>query len=340
MNCLYSIFWMLSYVYLVYGVLARWGDNPDRPIANITEKLKPILNCTVSVMELLSSIIKRKKFVTLWNNIISFDESFGLGKATNPNEVAKGKPPIHRQQMRQAKNYLWCWIFIGACGWMSVNCNGMIAFEEHYVQNMSYMIVYIGHFAAVSKFCGLVSLLGQRFAYLNQLVRQQSDEIHKSNSIIMIKKIETSFQQLMDMSRSLNDMYSFELFFLFTNLLYHVLTNAYFMSFWIIFNSHTWSLKIFLAQFSWMVMFCIQLCSIHLCCEYTSQEANKMARRMFDWHRTIGFDIEEFEPTLHFMTNQLHFSAAGFFGAGLTSLASNTKFIAIYLVVLLQINHT
>ncbi|KAJ8664845.1 hypothetical protein QAD02_006507 [Eretmocerus hayati] len=281
---------------------------------------RPVLNCVTCIGGMMSNIINRKKFVIVWNGIMSFDESFELGKVTNPIGVTKEKPPIYREEMRQAKNYLWCCIFVGVFGWTIVNQWGMVAFNERYLQNMSYMIVYVVHFAAVSKFCGLIFLLGQRFAHLNQRVRQQTKMKAHRNTKGLMKRIETSYNELMDVTYLLNDIYSLSLFLFHANLAYHIISNSYFILAQLIYAIHDWYLAVFLIQMFWMIMFCIQLFAMHMSCEYTSNE--------------------EFESTAHFMNNELQLTAGGFYIAGLASLLSTARITTTYLVILLQIPNT
>lgn len=90
----------------------------------------------------------------MWNAIQDFDIAFEL-------DDPEKKPHS------EAKLWLWSILFTSFVSWTAINQIGMWAFNETYLRNVGYMLVYVGTFVAVFKFAGMVFILGQRFAYLN-----------------------------------------------------------------------------------------------------------------------------------------------------------------------------
>lgn len=117
-------------------------------------------------MDLVLGLCWRKQFVHVWNRIQEFDESYELGKISF---TSRYSPMIENTRF-----WLWMALLGNFLVWFAINQLGMQAFNEPYVQNVSYMITYVGSCVAVFKFCGLLFLLGQRFAYLNKLVGKRT----------------------------------------------------------------------------------------------------------------------------------------------------------------------
>ncbi|NP_001177425.1 gustatory receptor 6 [Nasonia vitripennis] len=336
--CFFSIFWLIVYTYIVVISLIRFGGlDRDKPVLGVTEDGKLILNYLVSMVDTLLCIRCRERFVHVWNSIQDFDESFQLG-----NVPAGRDSPRYSPILRRARFWVWTILTTNVVGWTMINQLGMHAFGEPYLQNIGYMLTYVGTCVAVLKFVGVVMLLGQRFAYLNEeLARQRKKEEGRRSRAAdeIVKKIESSYNKLLSTSEELGNIYSFSLFLYLLNLFCHAVSNMYFFTIWTILDpGYLKNPKIVFCLFSWLLIYLVQMLLIHVACHFTSLEANRMASVLLDWRRQAYRQSKyEFSSTLHYLNRRLNFTAAGCFNVNLPLLTSIFGHLTTYLVILLQI---
>ncbi|KAJ8680860.1 hypothetical protein QAD02_016647 [Eretmocerus hayati] len=343
--CIFAIVWIIIYGYIVVHAFIRFdaGDD-DRPVLGATEKAKLILNYMVSVTELSLSVLNRKNFVHVWNSIQEFDESFRLGVVLNAVEASKGQPLKYGPLVSQSRIWLWSSLVVSTIGWTAINQLGMHAFNEPYLRNVGYLLTYVGTYIAVFKFCGIVFLLGQRFAYLNRLIlRRTNNGVASSLDEANVQRIEFWYNQLLDTSRKFNDTYSCSLLMFIFNLFLHTVCNMYFFVYWLIVNpDYLTNAKVMSCEFVWLVMFVVQLMALYSVCDFASEEANRTAAILLNWRRMADRPGKQndFKSTIHLLNQRLYFTAGGCFHVDLPSLTSTFGHLTTYLVILLQLPKT
>lgn len=132
-----------------------------------------ILNYLVSMVDLVLCMRWREQFVHVWNSIQDFDESFQFGNVASSSTSKEAHPTKYSPLLMRAKFWVWTILTTSVVGWTMINQLGMHAFNEPYLQNVGYMLTYVGTCVALLKFSGLILLLGQRFAYLNVILDKQ-----------------------------------------------------------------------------------------------------------------------------------------------------------------------
>lgn len=147
-------------------------DNFSSPVPPVPPP-QLILNYLVSLADLSLGILRRGRFVHVWNAIQDFDSAHKLDEP-DP-ETGQRLGPL----LRRTKRWLWTGMVASVLVWTTINQLGMRAFNEPYLKNVGYLLTYISTCVAVFKVCGIVYLLGQRFGYLNGLVREQIQRIQE-----------------------------------------------------------------------------------------------------------------------------------------------------------------
>ena len=112
----------------------------------------------MAILDIAMTIFSREKFVKIWNVIQDYDTIVkNLGYARSEKTTS-----------------LWTWILLcsNVLIWVGVSKTGMNAFDEPWLSNVAYMIVYVGTSISVVKFAGMTMLLGQRFEHLNDMAKK------------------------------------------------------------------------------------------------------------------------------------------------------------------------
>jgi len=126
--------------------------------------------------ELGLATFTRRSFTRIWNALQDYDESVRQ----------LGYP---RKETRTAI-VAWILLIITAGIWIIINRSGMYAFLEKWVNNVGYMLPYIGASVALFKFVAMVFFLSQRFHHLNTIaIKNLPSTSVKSNGAIISKKV-------------------------------------------------------------------------------------------------------------------------------------------------------
>lgn len=105
----------------------------------------------------------RRSFTKTWNALQDYDDSVRQ----------LGFP----RKETQTAIYAWILTILITTVWVIVNRSGMYAFFEPWMENMAYLIGYIGTSIAVVKFSGMAFFLGQRFHHLNTIAMRNLPSI-------------------------------------------------------------------------------------------------------------------------------------------------------------------
>ncbi|KAK2584718.1 hypothetical protein KPH14_007051 [Odynerus spinipes] len=326
---IFSFMVLLFYSYAVCTECYRFSKlQRDTELLKGTEYVKIIFNYCMTVYDILTVAMTRKKFTCIWNSIQDYDEAVRI----------LGYP----QKETKTRIVCWCLLIYNTILWIAINQTGMDAFTESWSDNIIYMSVYIGSSMAVYKFVGITLLLGQRFHHLNEMSQKSvPSKIHYYRSIkIDLKTIQGLHNELMIIGESLNSLYTSSLILWLTNLSIHSVTNLYFiigrfLSFW---DDIKWPVIICLLL--WLLMFTTQLLLIHVACDFTSTQANSIGGILIDWQVYLmgqNSSTMPLESTLHLLNRRLQFSAAGCFYVNLPLMRSIAALLTTYLVILLQL---
>ncbi|KAK0094586.1 hypothetical protein PV326_010516 [Microctonus aethiopoides] len=260
-NIIYSIIWLCVNTYLVYVSLLNIVLSPpvERHILQYTEMAKAVFNYGVVVFELVLCLCTRKQITKIWNGIQEYDEIIReLGYARKEN-----------------KTCIWIWSIIAfsAVLWIAINQLGMYAFDQSWIDNVLYMILYVNSATGVVKFSGLVMLLGQRF---NQLIDISQRNMLMTPSwligtpIINIKIIEHLHNDMMVIAENLNTVFSWSIMFWIGNLCLHSVSDIYFVMAWISDEHIYW--KLINCLLAWILLFISQIILLCYSCHYTSSQ--------------------------------------------------------------------
>ncbi|XP_057325419.1 uncharacterized protein LOC130667674 [Microplitis mediator] len=323
-----SFFWLFMYTYIISGFIIEFIDSEKnrKKVLLYAEQARTVFNFSVVVTDLLLCMRTRKEITWIWNKIQDYDQAMrDLGYAKNEKRAS-----------------MWVWFIIGGniIIWGSVSSLGMIAFNEAWLHNVSFMIVYVGAAASMTKFSGLVMILGDRFKQLNEIARssvQKSRWIH-TYPIIDDKLIDCLHSELTAIGNNINKVYKFSLLLWLANLSFHSVCCGYFVLDWLLDGNFHW--KYISCLSAWFVASVCQLFLIHYSCHYTSSEANCMSYIMLGWKRWLYTHDSKMdvETSIHLVNRQLHFSAAGCFYVNLPLLHSTAAILTTYMVILLQID--
>ncbi|XP_034182281.1 uncharacterized protein LOC117605268 [Osmia lignaria lignaria] len=324
----FSIAFMTIYCYIMYIVYLRFTTlKRENPVFGVVETTKVIVNYMVAMYELISTIITRKAFIRIWNNLQNFDEKLSqLGYPRN-----------------ETKTEIVCWAFLigQTIVWTIVNQSGMYAFTETWLFNISYMCIYVGTAVSVYKFFGMVTFIGQRFCQLNQIARENlPPRVGYKSSTVSRKTVQDLHGELMSFGEALDSLYTWPLLFWLINLSVHSVSNLYFFIDWLILTPWTDTTWLLLSNvWSWLIAFIIQLLAVHISCDYATTEANSMGAILVEWDsrmiRRFPYD-DTVRSSLHFLNRRLRFSAGGLFDVNLSLLCSIVGVLSSYLIILLQ----
>lgn len=201
----------------------------------------------------------RKKLAKIWNNIQNFDEAvWDLGYARN-----------------EKKTFIWIWsqVVLWIALWTPINVIGMYAFNETWLKNISYMIIYVGSSLSVIKFSGLVMMLGQRFTDLTYIVEKNAPPTPRwmtSIPSVNYKLIEHLYDDLMVISESLNLIHSWPMMLWLINLCLHSVSDMYFVISFILDQEDMIFRWDFVCLVTWIMAFISQLVMLNYACHSTS----------------------------------------------------------------------
>nr|XP_012152351.1 PREDICTED: putative gustatory receptor 28a isoform X2 [Megachile rotundata] len=294
---------------------------------DFTDDQMVIVNYLVAMYELVATIVTRKSFIRIWNDLQNFDEKLNqLGYPRN-----------------ETKTEIVCWVLLisQTIVWIVVNQSGMYAFDETWSFNISYMTIYIGTAVSVYKFFAMVTFLGQRFHQLNEIARENlPPQVGYHSSIVSRKTIQDLHGELMLYGEALDSLYTWPLLFWLINLSVHSVSSLYFFIDWMILSPWTNSTWLLLFNvWSWLLVFMIQLLVLHIGCDYTTTQANSMAAILVEWDARVikRFPYDDtIRTSLHFLNRRLRFSAGGLFDVKLSLLSSIVGMLSTYLIILLQ----
>lgn len=114
-----------------------------------------ILNYGTSIVNILVAMCTRESVVQVWTMIQDFDYHTNI----------LGFP----QMESGTKFRVWSIISINTLLWLWINQAGMMAFSETWLQNVSYLMLYISTCVSVYQYSGLVIIIGSRFKHLNKI---------------------------------------------------------------------------------------------------------------------------------------------------------------------------
>lgn len=323
---IFSCSFLLLYSYVTYSVCNRFRSlTRDTELLKGTEYVKIVFNYFTTIYDIFTVMCTRQTFTYIWNSMQDYDDVVRI----------LGYP------QKETKTKIVCWILLlfNTALLTAVNQTGMYAFLESWVDNISYMSVYVGSCVAVYKFAGITFLLGQRFHHLNEMA--QTCLRSKNRPIkIDLKTIQGLHNELMIAGESLNSLYTSSLLLWLANLSIHSVSNLYFiigrfLSSW---NGIEWPL--FICLFFWLMMFISQLFVIHIACDFTTSQANSIGGILIKWQ---VYSMEKsswrapIESTLHLLTRRLYFSAGGCFCVHMPLMRSIAALLTTYLVILLQL---
>ncbi|KAK0179775.1 hypothetical protein PV327_005494 [Microctonus hyperodae] len=326
-NIIYSIIWFCVNTYIIYTVLLSVIISPpvERHVLQFTEMAKAIFNYGVVIFELVLCLYTRKQITKIWNEIQEYDEIIcELGYAR-----------------KEKKTCIWIWSIIAfsAVIWIAINQLGMYAFDQSWIDNVLYMILYVNSATGVVKFSGLVMLLGQRFNQLIDISQRNmlmTPTWLSGTPIINVKIIEHLHNDMMVIAENLNTIFSWSMMFWLGNLCLHSVSDIYFVMAWISAEHIYW--KLIRCLLAWIFLFISQIILLCYACHYTSSQANCINYIIFRWKRQQYMRNKnmEIETSFHLLNRQLHFCAAGCFNINLPLLRSIAASLTTYLVILLQ----
>ncbi|CAG5090461.1 Similar to gustatory receptor 56, partial [Cotesia congregata] len=299
----FTFFWFIVYTYFIWGYLEGFSSSKQNKKATLTytESAKTVSNYIVAITDLIVCMVTRKQIAWIWNKIQDYDQAMrDLG---------------HARTEKKACMLAWFIIGFNIVLWAVINNLGMTAFDESFLYNASYLIVYVGAATAVTKFSGLVLILGQRFKQLNEIAKSnvyKTRWIH-ADPIIDDKLVDFLHSELTTIGNKLNYVYRWSLILWLGNLSFHSVCCSYFVMDWVLQgNIYPDLINCLLAWFASTVT---QLFLIDYSCHYTSSEANCMSYIMLGWKRWLYTHDSKMdvETSVHLMNRQLHFSAGGCF---------------------------
>lgn len=175
-----------------------------------------MINYAVAVYDIILTFQTKKKFARIWNCIQNYDESVqNVSYTRNEN-----------------RTHIWVWsvIVFNFILWLAINQMEMIVFEEDWIRNLSYMIIYIGSAVSVTKFSGIILILSQRFHHLNEIAKRNTPSgsrwMHPGPSLELCA-IEKLLDDLLSVAENLQSIYSWSLIFWFGNLTLHTISGFY-----------------------------------------------------------------------------------------------------------------
>ncbi|CAD6216431.1 GSCOCT00004589001.3-RA-CDS, partial [Cotesia congregata] len=322
----FTFFWFCVYTYVIWRYLVGVLDPSTDMKTTLyhTEFAKTTGNYFVVITDFIICISTRKEISWIWNKIEDFDQAMrDLGYA---------------RKEKETRVVVWFIIGFNIVIWGIINNLGMAAFHETFLHNVSYLTVYVGAAVTVTKFSGLVLILGQRFKQLNEIAKShvsKSRWIHV-DPIIDDELVDCLHSELTAVGIKLNNVYRWSLILWLGNLSFHSVSSSYFVFDWVM--DGKFHIDFINCLLGWFVAVFSQLFLLNYSCHYASSEANCMSYIMLGWKRWLyTHDSKmEVETSLHLVNRQLHFSADGFFYVNLPLFHSITAVLATYLFILLQ----
>ncbi|XP_012228434.1 gustatory receptor 68a-like [Linepithema humile] len=315
------------YSYAIYVIIEKFMNiERETEVLEGTENTKVIINYSVVIYELGLAVFTRHSFTKTWNALQDYDDSVRQ----------LGFP----RKETQTAIYAWILTILTTAVWTLVNRSGMYAFLESWLENMGYMLSYIGTSMAVFKFAAVILFLGQRFHHLNTIAMRNlpSMSAGESTTVISRKTILSLHNDLMIAAENFEAVNSWSLLLWLGNLCLHTVSNIYFIIEWILkkWDMMAWPLIRCLSV--WVMAFVFQLLLLHIACDFASSQANCMGPILIEWQVRLMKKKEECaESLLQFINRKLNFSAGGCFYVNLPLLRSIAALLTTYLVILLQL---
>lgn len=128
-------------------------------------------------MNILVAMCTRERIAQVWSMIQDFDYDTNI----------MGFP----QMERGTKFRTWSIIMLNTVLWVWISQAGMLAFSETWLQNASYLMIYIATCVSVYEYSGIVIILGTRFKHLNKIAVTCSPN---QNGWSRLPKIESKVQ--------------------------------------------------------------------------------------------------------------------------------------------------
>ncbi|XP_024938529.1 uncharacterized protein LOC107266197 isoform X2 [Cephus cinctus] len=321
---IWSLFNFIFYTWVLIVFINRFqGDESLKPLLGYTEFVKVIINYAVAMLDMLFAAVARQEFTTVWNSIQNYDETVrSLGFPRNEKKTTL---------------FVWVMLLWSTVVWTLVSQMGQYSLCEDWLQNITYMLMYVGTSAAVVKFSGMVLLVGQRFDHLNNVARSNDPGNfttlvkRRTSSRIDVRTIQRLHNDLMNVSESLSSQFSWSLLLWLANLSSHIVINLFFIMNWIINNRKYmhWSNMCLLS--AWTVAYISQIFLLSLACDIAIRGATDTGSILMNWWRGLDARHYSIESTLHLVNRKLVFSAAGCFGVNLRLLRSIAAFLTTYL---------
>lgn len=199
------------------------------------------------MIDIIITLLTIKKFTKVFNMIQSFDEIIdSMGYINNEKKTGI---------------LVWLIISLNILIWLAVNQAGMIAFDQSFIDNLTYMIIYVGSAVSVTKFSLIAWVLSTRFAHLNYIANE--------NSIDGIF-IERLYDILMTSGEQLELIYSWSLILWLGNLTLHIISDFYFVIDGILEVNMSYSLMSCLL--AWLTTFIWQIVLLNWACHIASYQ--------------------------------------------------------------------
>ncbi|XP_034945584.1 gustatory receptor 68a-like [Chelonus insularis] len=333
---IFSFLWLIVFTYTFFWAIVSqmanmYRDDMRLPTA-ITELCKFILNYVVVVIDIIMALCTSKKLTNIWNRIQNYDEVIqNLGYGRN-----------------EKKTFAWvlALLFFNLCIWTLISVFGMIGFSEPWLKNVTYMLIYIGSAATVTKFAGITMLLAQRFSQLNSIVQTTvvfAPRWKTIGSTINYQLIGYLHDDLMVITENLNSIFFWSVLLWLTNLSTHSISSSFYALSWLLdqgsFTPSVYFSPIYCLS-SWITSFAFQIFMLCYACHHASYEANSMSAMMLEkrkWFYTYNRKMDV-ETLFHLANRPLQFSAAGFFYVDLQLFTTIMSVMTTYLCILLQID--
>ncbi|XP_043476885.1 uncharacterized protein LOC122507938 [Leptopilina heterotoma] len=275
-HLIFSLIGLLFNSYVTIVVLIRFSIKGNQPILGVTEQVKVILNYGTSIVNILVAMCTRERMVQVWSMIQDFDCDTNI----------MGFP----QMERGTKFRTWSIIMLNTVLWVWISQAGILAFSETWLQNASYLMIYIATCVSVYEYSGIVIILGTRFKHLNKIAVTCSPNQNGWGRLPKIesKVIEKLHGNLMIASRILDSVYSWPLLLWLFNLCSHTVSNTYFII--TAFMDHDFEIIIQICLAGWFIIYVMQLMVLHVACDFTSYEANRLGDILLNWRKWQVFN--------------------------------------------------
>ncbi|KAF7989426.1 hypothetical protein HCN44_008100 [Aphidius gifuensis] len=248
-NMIYTFLFIIIYTLSIWSVCSKLTgvDRNGKSIFGNIEIVKALSNYIVVMIDIIMTLLTIKKFTKIYNMIQSYDEIINSMGYIN-NEKKTGI-------------LVWLIISFNIVIWLAINQAGMNAFDQSFVDNLIYMIIYVGSSVSVTKFSLIAWVLSTRFAHLNFIANE---------NIIDGIFIERLYDVLMTSGEQLEFIYSWSLILWLGNLTLHIVSDLYFLSDGILEVNISYSLMSCLL--AWLSTFIWQIILLNWACHTASHE--------------------------------------------------------------------